>query len=57
MWASTKDDLIEHKFLCCNNKNQQNFDEKLNERLLNTYKYSKHDNNKFILLLQKGVCP
>ena len=23
---------------------------------LNTYKYSNHDNNKFILLLRKGVC-
>ena len=33
------------------------FDEKLKEKLLNTCKYSKHDNNKFILLLQKGVCP
>ena len=33
------------------------FDEKLKERLLNTCKYSKHGNNKFILLLQKGVCP
>ena len=31
------------------------FDEQLKERFLNTYKFSNHDNNKFILLLQKGV--
>ena len=32
-------------------------DEKLKEQFLNTYKYSNHDNNKFVLLLQKGVYP
>ena len=32
------------------------FDEKLNERFLNTYKFSNHEKNKFILLLQKSVC-
>ena len=29
----------------------------LKECLLNTYKFSKHNNNQFILLLQKGVYP
>ena len=29
----------------------------LKERFFNTYKCSDHDNNKFILLLQKGVYP
>ena len=28
-----------------------------NERSFNTYKFSNHNNNKFILLVQKGVYP
>ena len=52
-----KDDLIVYKCLCCNKKYQQKFDEKLKERFFNTYKFSNHDNNKFILLLQKSVYP
>ena len=31
------------------------FDEKLKKRYFNTYKFSNHDNNNFILLLEKGV--
>ena len=31
------------------------FDDKLKEQYFNTYKLSNYDNNKFILLLQKGV--
>ena len=31
------------------------FDEKLKEKLLNTYTFSNHDKNKFILLLQKTI--
>ena len=38
-----------------NGNYQQKSDEKLKERFLNTCKYSKHDNNIFILLLRKGV--
>ena len=38
----------------CNKNDRQKFDEKLNERFFDTYKYSNNDNNKFILLLQKG---
>ena len=34
---------------------QHKFDEKLKEQFFNTYKYSSHDNNKFVLLLRKGV--
>ena len=42
----------------CFNKNYQNkFDEKLKERFFNTNKFSNHNNNKFILLLQKGAYP
>ena len=36
---------------------QQRFDEKLKERFSNTCKFSNHDDNKNILLLQKGVYP
>ena len=32
------------------------FDKKLKKRFANTYKFASHDVNKFILLLQKGVC-
>ena len=32
-------------------------DEKLKKRFANTYKFSKHYINKFILLLRKGVYP
>ena len=31
------------------------FDEKLKEKLLNTYTFSNHHKNKFILLLQKTL--
>ena len=30
---------------------------KLKKKFFNTYTFSKNDNNKFILLLQKGVYP
>ena len=30
---------------------------KINEQFLNTHKFFNHDNDKFILLLQKGVYP
>ena len=44
-------------FSCCNKNCQQKFDEKLKARFFNTCKFSDHDNNKFILLFQKGVYP
>ena len=44
-----KDNLIEYNCLCCNKNYQQEFDEKLKERFLNTCKYSNHDNNKLII--------
>ena len=52
-----KGDLIEYKCLCCKKNYRQKFDGMLKERFFNTYKCSDHDNNKFILLLQKGVYP
>ena len=54
-YTNFKDDLMKYKCLCCNKNYQQNFDGKLKEWFFNTYKFSNHDNNKFILLLQKGV--
>ena len=50
-----KDDLIGYKSLRCNKKYPHKFDKKLKERVFNTYKFSNHDNNKFISLLQKGL--
>ena len=49
-YTKFKDDLIEYKCLCFNKSYQRKFDEKLRERFFNTYTFSKHDNNKFILL-------
>ena len=56
-YTNCKDDLIEYKCLCCNKNYQQHFDEKLKERFFNTYKFSNHNNNMFILLLRKGFYP
>ena len=56
-YANFRDDLIDFKCFCCNKNYQYNFDEKLKEWFVNTYKFSNPDNNKFILLLQEGVYP
>ena len=48
---------MEYKNLCCNENFKHKFDEKLKERFFNTYKCSNHNNNKFIVLLRKGVYP
>ena len=56
-YTNFNDDLIEYKCLCSNKNYQQKFDKKLKERFFNTYKFSNHDSNKFILLLRKGVYP
>ena len=45
---------MEYKCLLCNTNCQRNF-EKSNEQFFNTYRFSNHFNNKFILLLRKGV--
>ena len=49
------DDLIECRCLLCNKNCQRKFDEKLKEQFFKTYKFSNHNNNKFILLFWKGV--
>ena len=56
-YTNFKDYLIEYKSLCCNKNYKHKFDEKLKERFFITCKFSNHDDNKFILLLQKGVYP
>ena len=56
-YISSNYGLIEYKCLCSNKNYQQNFDKELNERFFNIYKFSNHDDKKFILLLQKGVYP
>ena len=56
-YKNFKNDLIEYKHLTCNKSFQRKFNEKLKERFFNTYKFSSYDNNKFILLLRKGVYP
>ena len=53
---NVKDDLIEHKYLCWNKDYQKKFDENLQIcQFANTYKFSNHDINKFILPLRKAV--
>ena len=47
--------LIEYNCLCCHKNYQQRFDEKLKERFFNTYKFSNHDKNSFILMLRKSA--
>ena len=54
-YANFKDDLIVSKCLICNKNCQKKFDEKLKERVFNIYKFSNHNNNKFILLWRKSV--
>ena len=54
-YTNFRDDLIEYKCSCCNKFIK--FDEELKRRFFNTYKFSNHNNNKFILLLQKGISP
>ena len=56
-YTNFKDYLIEYKCCCCKKHYQQKFEEKLQERFFNSYKFSNHDKNKFILLLRKGVYP
>ena len=56
-YTNVKDDFIEYKCLCYNGSYQKAFDEILKKRFANTYKFSNHDTDKFILLFQEGVYP
>ena len=55
--ATVFSNIIKYKCLSCNRSHQRKFDEKLKERSFNTYKFPNYGNNKFILLLRKGVYP
>ena len=52
-----KDDWIEYKSLYYNKNYQKMFNENLKNLIINTYKYSNHDINKFVLLPRKGIHP
>ena len=56
-YINFKDDLIKYKCLCCHKNDQHMYDEKLKEQFLNAYQFYNHDNNKFMLLLWKGIYP
>ena len=56
-YTDFQEDLTEYKCLFCNKSYQWKFDKKLKELFFNTYTFFNHDNNKFILLLRKGVYP
>ena len=56
-YTNFKDDLMKYWCLSCNKIYQGKFDEKFKEKFFNAYKFSSHDNSKFILLLRKVVYP
>ena len=56
-YTNSRDDLMKCKCLCFNKSYQRKFDKKWKEGFFNRYKFSHHGNNKFILLLRKGVYP
>ena len=56
-YTNLKDNLIKSKCLCCKNNYQKTFDENIKKKTFNTYKFSNHDTNNFILLLQKDIYP
>ena len=51
----TNFNLIEYRCLCCNKNYQHKFDEILKEQFFKILRFSNHVNNKFVLLLQKGI--
>ena len=57
IFMNFKHDLIEYKYLHCNNNYQEKFDERWKEQYFHIYYFSNHDNNKSILLMWKGVYP
>ena len=56
-YMNFKHDLMEYKYLGCNNEHKQKLNEKLKERLFNIQPctFSSHDHNNFTLFLQKSV--
>ena len=56
-YTNFNDNLIKYKCLCCKENYQKKIDESLKKWFFNTYSFSNHNINKFILLLQKCVYP
>ena len=56
-FTNVKDNLILYKCLFSNKNYQNKFDVTLKKRFVNTYRFSNHDIDKFILLLPKGCGP
>ena len=56
-YTNFRDILIKYKFLCCNKNYPKRFDENLKKKFVNTYRFSKHDINKFIFYLRKRCLP
>ena len=56
-FTNANDNLILYKCLFSNKNYQNKFDVTLKKRFVNTYRFSNHDINKFILLLPKGLDP
>ena len=54
-YESVKDNSINYKCLSCNKDYSNKIDEE--KRFKNTFKFSKNDINKFILLLRKRIYP
>ena len=49
-YTNFRGNLMEYKCLCCNKNYQHKLDEKLKGQFFNTYRFSNHESNKFILL-------
>ena len=56
-YKHVKSSLIEYNCPSCNKDFSVELDEELKKKLKNTFEFSKHDTNKFILLLRTGIYP
>ena len=56
-YESVSDSLTKYMCLSCNKYYLNKIGEKLKKWVKNTFRFSKNDINKFILLLKKGVYP
>ena len=54
-YESAKDNLRKYKCTFCNKYSSNNLDEEFEKRFKNTFKFSKNDVNKHILLFRKGI--
>ena len=56
-YENVKENPIKHKCLSCNKIYSNKIDEELKKIFKNSFKFSNNNNNKFTLLLRKGVYP